>query len=567
MSREQTPKPAGVATHFGDDRLHGLIGGLADGTLSDDEFQELSGRLAHDPQARAVWFLRNDIDVRLGRRPAAAGDAPAAHLPSAAPLATPPRAVARSGRQITAALATTACLIALVAVVGRWLPEARDKVPAVATPAKLSPLATITDAQFVLTGNAAAAPVVGEPVEAGRVGLAAGVLQFTLRNGVIITLQGPGSLDLIDEGRAFLSDGAAVVKVPKGMSGFRLDTATTEVLDLGTEFAVRVGNGAATDVQVYDGAVIANSTGGGFPTRLEAGEAARFDSAADRDPRPIPFVEGRFIRNTSVSRPIEDHRYRDQADYALRVYGRPRFDSIRVYRAPASVTIDGRLDEWPAPGFASTLPGRDEATHGVKGSMMYDAGHLYIAAHVADPAALRNHYDPELDPHIAWQGGGLQLRFSADRRMGWPVDANSPEYYFARRMSPDESDRAKSQNPKLSHLTLWHHAPTGKACVAINHGTHYSEPIVNPIGAHGAITPDADGCGYTLEYALPWRLLNAADDPPRSGDVLGTVWQVFWSDESGRLWRDQSIEIRNLEEPARMSPHERAACWGRAEFE
>jgi hypothetical protein len=61
--------------------------------------------------------------------------------------------------------------------------------------------------------------------------------------------------------------------------------------------------------------------------------------------------------------------------------------------------------------------------------------------------------------------------------------------------------------------------------------------------------------------------LNAADDPPRSGDVLGTVWQVFWSDESGRLWRDQLIEVRNLEEPARMSPHERAACWGRAEFE
>jgi hypothetical protein len=49
--------------------------------------------------------------------------------------------------------------------------------------------------------------------------------------------------------------------------------------------------------------------------------------------------------------------------------------------------------------------------------------------------------------------------------------------------------------------------------------------------------------------------------------VLGTVWQVFWSDESGRLWRDQLIEVRNLEEPARMSPHERAACWGRAEFE
>lgn len=558
MSREEAPQPASAIPASGaDDRLHRLMSGLSDGTLSDAEFHELSGRLAQDPQARAAWFLRNDIDVGLARKSAADGGAP----PTPFPVATP-QAAGRRGRQLLAALATTACLVALVLIAGRTLPRSRD-----AAAVGAAPLATITDAQFVLARDAADALTVGQAVEAGRVKLAAGLLQFTLRNGVVITLQGPASLDLIDEGRAFLFDGAAVVKVPKGMSGFRLDTATTEVLDLGTEFAVRAGNGAATDVQVYDGAVIANRTGGGFPTRLEAGEAARFGSAADLNPRPIPFVEGRFIRNTSVSRPIEDHRHRDDAGYALRVYGRPRFDSIRVFRAPARVSIDGRLDEWSGPGFASALPGRNEASHGVRGSMMYDDEHLYIAAHVADPAPLRNSYDPELDPHIAWQGGGLQVRFSADRRMGWPVDANSPEYYLARRISPNETEREKSQNQKLSHLTLWHHAASGRACVAINHGTHYADPIVNPIGAHGSFTADADGRGYTLEYAIPWRLLNAADDPPRSGDVLGTVWQAFWSDESGRLWRDQLIEVRNLDEPARLSPHERAACWGRAEFE
>ena len=575
MPTEEPRQPSSLPRTAGDDRLHRLVSGLGDGTLSDAEFQELSSRLADDPQARAVWFLRNDIDVGLARMAAATSGARAPAARSPAPAITP-AAARRRGRQVAAALAATACLVAFVAFVGWRLPGARGiatqpPAPAAAAPSGPAPLATVTDSQFVLTGGAAAAPLLGQPVEAGRVGLAAGLLQFTLRNGVVITLQGPGSLDLIDEGRAFLSEGAAVVKVPKGMSGFRLDTATTEVLDLGTEFAVRAGNGVATDVQVYDGAVIANRTGGGFPTRLEAGEAARFDAAADRDPSPIPFVEGRFIRNTSVSRPIEDHRHRDDADFALRFYGRPRFDSIRVHRAPAGMTIDGRLDEWPAlgskSGFASVLPGRDEATHGVQGRMMHDAEHLYIAAHVADPAALRNQYDPELDARIAWQGGGLQLRFSADRRMGWPVDANSPEYYLARQISPDEDEREKSRNQKLSHLTLWHHAPTGKACVAINHGTRYADPIVNPIGAHGAFTADADGRGYTLEYAIPWRLLNAADDPPRAGDVLGTVWQVFWSDESGRLWRDQLIEVRNLEEPARMSPHERAACWGRAEFE
>jgi ferric-dicitrate binding protein FerR (iron transport regulator) len=576
MARKEFRRPADDPAD-GDDRLHRLISGQADGTLSDAEFPELSARLAADPQARAVWFLRNDIEIGLARVTApAAAATPTPALASAAGWATAAgRSSARRGRQVAVTLVATAGLLAVVALIGpaAWRAtgdrDAGPQSPAASPPSAggPAPLATVTEARFVLFGNDAAAPRLGEPVEAGRVRLAAGMLQFTIRNGVVITLQGPAALDLIDQERAFLSEGAAVVKVPKGMSGFRLDTATTEVLDLGTEFAVRVGNGVATDVQVYDGAVIANRTGGGFPTRLEAGEAARFDPAADRDPRPIPFVEGRFIRNTSVSPPIEDQRYRDDADYALRVYGRPRFDSIRVRPAPAHVTIDGRLAEWPAPGFASMLPDREEATHGVQGRMMYDDEHLYIAAHVADPAALRNRYDPDLDAHIAWQGGGLQVRFSADRRMGWPVDANSPEYYLARRISPDASEREKSQNQKLSHLTLWHHAATGRACIAINRGTRFADPLVNPIGVRGAFTAAADGRGYTLEYAIPWRILNAADDPPRAGDVLGTVWQVFWADESGLLWRDQMVEVRNLDEPPRMSPHERAACWGRAEFE
>ena len=67
--------------------------------------------------------------------------------------------------------------------------------------------------------------------------------------------------------------------MPKnGLSGFRLETATTDVLDLGTEFAVKAGAGLVTDVQVYDGAVMASgksqNAGSSFPTRLSAGEAA-----------------------------------------------------------------------------------------------------------------------------------------------------------------------------------------------------------------------------------------------------------------------------------------------------
>ncbi|MFM8634784.1 MAG: hypothetical protein ACKOEX_08245 [Planctomycetia bacterium] len=73
--------------------------------------------------------------------------------------------------------------------------------------------------------------------------------------------------------QAFLHAGSAVVRVPKGMSGFRLDTTSTDVLDLGTEFAVRVMPDRATDVQVYDGAAE-----NGHPARVErhSGPERRF---------------------------------------------------------------------------------------------------------------------------------------------------------------------------------------------------------------------------------------------------------------------------------------------------
>jgi len=111
-----------------------------------------------------------------------------------------------------------------------------------------------------------------------------------LSSGVEIVLEGPAELELESDMKAVLRSGVAVVNMPQGRDGFRVETATAEVLDLGTEFAVRAGPGRLTDVQVYDGAVIAalkeHTDGGGFPRRLEAGQAARFSSD-----RSLGFVE------------------------------------------------------------------------------------------------------------------------------------------------------------------------------------------------------------------------------------------------------------------------------------
>jgi hypothetical protein len=74
-----------------------------------------------------------------------------------------------------------------------------------------------------------------------------------------MVVEGPGELDLLDDLTAVLHNGRVVVRMPKGTHGFRVRTASADVLDLGMEFAVGVGNGNVTDAQVYDGAVMASS--------------------------------------------------------------------------------------------------------------------------------------------------------------------------------------------------------------------------------------------------------------------------------------------------------------------
>lgn len=411
----------------------------------------------------------------------------------------------------------------------------------------------------------------GDTVSPGRLAIEAGALEVELSNGVHVIIHGPAEVEFIDTMHGFLHAGSACVRVPKGMSGYRLDTASVEVLDLGTEFAVRAGPGLVTDVQVFDGAVVttgrSSSPEGAFPRRLEAGQARRFRPGSRTDGAPIPYSASRFVRNMPSEIGMEHTDYRDPDEQARR-FGRPRIDSLFVTRINRAPVIDGHLDDWPATsGFRATLRDTPHSAEWVDGRMAYDDEHLYIAARVGDPAPMRSGISPEIDSMIGWQGGGVQVRLSTDRTMGWPADANAPSYYRVRGLQPSSDELSKAANTKLTHLTMWYHAESARACLTINHGMEFTDWLTNPETASGCFRKHDDGAGYTLEYAIPWSLLNAAADPPRSGDVLAAHWQVHFSDPSGLIWRDQIVEIRNLHEIRRILSFERAATWGRAEFE
>lgn len=540
-----------------------LLNALADSSLGEAEERRLRAILDHGEPARRIFRefaalhagLHWDYSMLL------------------APGLPPPSNPDQDGGGWWPPIRRAAALLMVAAVTGAatmgvWLLIATPAGPQGKAAAGV-PLATVTQTRFLQAAEGERVLEVGQSVEAGSISLAGGAVELTLRNGVVVVFEGPGRIDIAGELSATLHDGNVVVRMPKGMSGFVVRTPTTDVLDLGTEFAVSIGAGKTTDVQVYDGAVIASAGGRAEATRLPkhlvAGEAARFLSEPKANPVPMAFRPERFVRELPEDVGIPLNWVRPSDD--MRHFGPARHDSIAVHPAPAAMVVDGRLDEWvDSPGFQGTRDGKDSCAEWADGRMMYDEKCLYIAAHVGDPMPLRSIIDPEIDAFWGWRGGAVQVRVSTDRRMGWPARGNCSSYYTQRKLAPTPEQEEAARNPRLAHLTMWFHAPTKTPCLTIVDGALVGEMQVNPAGFVGAFVADADGKGYTMEYAIPWSLLGCADDPPRSGDVLAAVWQVLWGDEAGRMRREQMVEVRNPAEPLRINVWERAATWGRAEY-
>lgn len=552
------------------DHLLDLAAAYCDATATAAEVAELESLIVGSEAARREFLAYALVHGQLphlaaGRPPAASRSTPVfAEATTAA--AEPTRGAAAAGTFPGPLWRAAAVLVLLAATAGggAWL-LGRSRVPAEA------PLAVIAEVRFAVPADREGLLRVGRQLNAERIAINAGAMRLMLRNGVSIVLDGPADLELVSEMRAVLRDGSVVVRVPKGMSGFRVETPAAEVLDLGTEFAVRASRGQRTDVQVYEGAVVAshaaNASGRAFPHRVEAGQAVRFSARPQLDPEWIPFEEARFLRALPPE-PAEGEPYA-AGSVDSDEFGTPSHDRLAVMPMSQPPTIDGQLDDWPQEGVFRAWYGRDPlAAEWVEGRMAYDATHLYIAARVGDPAPMRSGVDPAIDADKGWTGGGVQVRISTDRAAGWPVAGNSYGYYWIRNkpMLPTAQEKAAATNPLLNHLVMWHHAPTGRACLSLASGMTHDETVGDPPGYQGAFAKAADGKGYVLEYAIPWPLLGAGDDPPQAGDVLAVAWQVHFADLTGRVWRRQIIEIRNLEEPYRIGVWQRAATWGKAEY-
>lgn len=450
-------------------------------------------------------------------------------------------------------VAFVAAIVALVALL--WpgalphrerMPEVANDKPGLQEPISGAGFCQVTRTSAVRWGDAALK--IGERLGASRVTLASGVAEFRFDNGVQMVLSGPAEIELQDTMHAWLHSGQVMFRVPPAAIGFTVETAEAAIVDLGTEFGVEAGTQGGSLMQVYEGEVLASVKGDvtePSQRRVLQGEAVRVNGALHN----TEFWPERFVRLLPGPE--------DPAGRGAYPYNVSQFDSVQIVPAPAKITVDGDLSDWNLSGrFRSACEPPYAENYYLEAAMMYDDRHLYIGAHVGDPYPMRSQMRPTdpVDRHGA--GGAVALRISTDRDAGWPLSAvGEGERYGRPASAADLSD-------KLSFVVLWFCEPEQKACIHLRHGMDLHGVQVNPPGYQGAFRKDVDGRGYTLEYAIPWNLLNAADDPPRVGDELAAMWLVHWSDAAGRKWQGQLIDVMKPNEPGWNFL--RAATWGKA---
>lgn len=336
------------------DRIERWLLEAAEGNASPDETARINARLAADPTLRAALVRRLLEESWAGEELQALEAESVSGLVSILPKlrddrrpAPPPPETAdepdrprpRAARfPRLAALAATAGLIAAGLLFALFLPwnapvgggldegDLESPRPEVV---EVDGFAILTRAVGVEWAPGGPAFRVDDRIAARRLKILSGLLQLEFFGGATVVLEGPADFEIESAMRCRCRGGKLRADVPPQSVGFTIAGGDVDVVDLGTEFAMRVDEKGAGEVHVIQGEVSVRRPLAEEAKRLKHGEAVRFsgkgelaDLAADGD----SFVDVKGLRMLEDSGRAERykewlaHRGKWASDPALLLY-------------------------------------------------------------------------------------------------------------------------------------------------------------------------------------------------------------------------------------------------------
>ncbi len=124
-----------------------------------------------------------------------------------------------------------------------------------------------------------------------------GAVKIAFDYGAEVIIEGPAEFEMKDAEKMILHFGRLYAVVPKEAAGFTVDTPFSTVIDLGTEFGVKVDIDGVTDVHMFKGRVSLIPGAKGKKSgkhELTAGQASRVDTSGQI--HNISFERNNFVR-------------------------------------------------------------------------------------------------------------------------------------------------------------------------------------------------------------------------------------------------------------------------------
>ncbi|MEM1296655.1 MAG: FecR family protein [Verrucomicrobiota bacterium] len=182
------------------------------------------------------------------------------------------------------------------------------------------PVATLLLAEDCVWNSRSKEKVIaeGQRLSPGLLWLEQGSAVVRFAGGAELVLTGDTRIDLLSAKRVRLSHGEVVVRAENGAEGFTVVTPEGDLIDLGTEFAVRVEESGTTELHVHEGEVAVEETifAAGQAIRMSKREgvevainAPRFDEAVrnanPRERRDLMLAYEGFHVDEGVYQPAD----------------------------------------------------------------------------------------------------------------------------------------------------------------------------------------------------------------------------------------------------------------------
>ena len=242
-----------------DPALSRLLQAVLDGTATAEQHQRLADLLRMDAALRAEYVRQMRLDALLHFT----GGAVAKKIAPTHPTATAPR---RDSYFSLLRFMAAAAAILVLGVSALWWSRRGVEMEVVRT-----------------TEIASVEWPARTKVRLSRFSLPRGSVEFQLSSGVRLEVVAPAELQFVNAMHVRVSLGQVTADVGDRGKGFVVDTAQTQIVDLGTKFGVAVPNSGHTDVVVFQGEVQlfdrkSRRQTDAPMTRLIEGEAVRVDA-------------------------------------------------------------------------------------------------------------------------------------------------------------------------------------------------------------------------------------------------------------------------------------------------